>query len=292
MRSRILAAIAAFAGLMLTGTSALAGPAEFQAPRQYYLALGDSLAFGYQPDADFAHGYVQDFAMMLNAIKPVTLVNFGCPGERTDTYLGQDGICPDAGLIGQTQSQETEALGFLARHPGQVSPITLDLGGNDVVGALSSLAACSASASPPTCIRDGVDGLIEGNLETILRDLRSAAPRSEIIVLTYYNPFAAQPVAALSPGLSQLSNAVVAALNEAIDAAAAEYAARVADAYQPFNLAGPLCGGSNAPALAWSCSFPAVHSSSGLPDIHPTTAGYMLIADQFKAASTYARMGD
>src|SRR5439155_2234658 len=30
-------------------------------PKQHYLALGDSLAFGYQPDLNFDDGYVDDF---------------------------------------------------------------------------------------------------------------------------------------------------------------------------------------------------------------------------------------
>jgi hypothetical protein len=36
----------------LPGSQAHAAPATFVGPKQHYLALGDSMAFGYQPDLD------------------------------------------------------------------------------------------------------------------------------------------------------------------------------------------------------------------------------------------------
>jgi len=33
-------------------------PFKLIGPKQHYLALGDSLAFGYQPNQDYSHGYV------------------------------------------------------------------------------------------------------------------------------------------------------------------------------------------------------------------------------------------
>ncbi len=46
-------------------------------PKKYYLALGDSLAFGYQPNFDFSHGYVDDFFSNLKTHGTTTLANMG-----------------------------------------------------------------------------------------------------------------------------------------------------------------------------------------------------------------------
>jgi lysophospholipase L1-like esterase len=67
-------------------------PALLTPPRRYYLALGDSLAYGFQPDKAleglppqaFSTGYVDLFAGMLRQLRPaIDTVNYGCPGEST-----------------------------------------------------------------------------------------------------------------------------------------------------------------------------------------------------------------
>ena len=119
-------------------------PPKFNPPQKYYLALGDSLAFGFQfsiynqhypfvPPELFTHGYVDAFGRMLEGLKPeLQTVNFACPGERTRTFI--DGICsyPFALHDNYSGSQLEAAITFLRAHPGQVSPITLNLGTNDL----------------------------------------------------------------------------------------------------------------------------------------------------------------
>src|SRR5215472_9133850 len=63
-------------------------------PKKYYLALGDSLAFGYQPNFDFSHGYADYFFSNLKTHGTTTLANMGCPGETSSTFI--NGKCPDA----------------------------------------------------------------------------------------------------------------------------------------------------------------------------------------------------
>src|SRR5262249_5545645 len=65
----------------------------------YYLALGDSLAAGYQPNAKTGvgylsgKGYADDLAYALRAANHrLDYVNLGCPGETTTSML--DGGCP------------------------------------------------------------------------------------------------------------------------------------------------------------------------------------------------------
>jgi len=77
-------------------------------PTTTYLALGDSLAFGYQQEkfeanfpneapAYFESGYPNYFAKKLKALiteenKSLVLVNNGCPGETTDSMIGNGAL--------------------------------------------------------------------------------------------------------------------------------------------------------------------------------------------------------
>ncbi len=79
------------------GRSARSGrtPTPGRRRRAYYLSLGDSIAYGFQPDKDgkpppsaFDTGFVDVFAARLRKIKPkLRVVNYGCPGETTVSYV-------------------------------------------------------------------------------------------------------------------------------------------------------------------------------------------------------------
>src|SRR5262245_51242334 len=73
-------------------------PPTFNPPKQYYLALGDSLAFGFQfaifnqhfptVPPELFRGYVDDVSQMLHGIRPdIQTINLGCVGETTDTFI-------------------------------------------------------------------------------------------------------------------------------------------------------------------------------------------------------------
>jgi lysophospholipase L1-like esterase len=275
MRLRAIAVAAAIVGLLGGTSSALASPGGADSPGHYYLALGDSLAYGFQlgkflaelPNVDaatFNTGYVDDFAAMVRAVQdPLPTVNFGCPGETTASYFAGCAFSRAGGPLhnGYTGSQQAAALAFLGAHRGQVGLITLDNGANDITPCLSS--------PDPACIPKTLSA-VGANLNRALGELREAAPRAEIIVMAYYDPYAAAFPASV-PGLL--------ALNNVIAAAAAAHGARLADAFTPFNLAQPqpatLC------ALTLFCT--ALH------DVHASDAGYAVIAKQFFAASSYAQ---
>jgi len=277
MRLRPVATIAATVGLLLGTTSASASSEHFNPPKHYYLALGDSLAYGYQyakflaefPNIDatsFDTGYVDDLAARLRTVRPgIQTVNYGCPGETTASYF--TGCAYQATFplhVGYSGSQAAAALAFLRAHRGQVSPITLDNGANDTTPCLQS--------PDPNCIPTALSQ-VAANLDRALGELRAAAPNAEIIVMAYYDPYAA---------VAPQSIAITGALNHAITIAAAAHGARVADAFTPINLAQPqpatLC------ALTLFCT--ALH------DVHASNAGYAVIAQQFWAASGYSRLGD
>jgi hypothetical protein len=89
--------------LALAAVFASSANAEPKVVTQQYLGLGDSLAFGYSQQAyneneaagdpatatGFNHGYVNDYYSHLRpAENHVGLVNDGCPGETSDSMIG------------------------------------------------------------------------------------------------------------------------------------------------------------------------------------------------------------
>src|SRR5262249_40404561 len=130
----------ALAGVLAFTASATLGVRQVT-PRGYYLALGDSIAYGFQPGkpqtapaSSFDTGYVDVFAARLRKLSPsLQVVNYGCPGESTRTFVA--GGCPTRSEVRLHRpfkgAQLDAALSFLRAHPGDVSPITVTLWGND-----------------------------------------------------------------------------------------------------------------------------------------------------------------
>lgn len=241
-----------------------------------YLALGDSLAFGYSqakfnslfPNEDpaaYDTGYVDDFGKVLELVHPrVQIVNDGCPGETTDSLI--DGPCkyqlsfplhhPYVG--GPGSSQLSDALALIAAHPGTINPITIDIGANDALGLTEG--TCKFE---PACIAAGAPAVfahIGANLGEILGKLRAAAPRAETIVLGLYNPFGSK----IAGG-----NELTAALNQVMASVAASAGARFADPLPIFNPPGAL----EQPTICL-----LTNMCTPLVDIHPTDLGYAALA--------------
>ena len=132
-------------------------PRPARAPRpSYYLALGDSLSQGVQPDAAGAslptgQGYADQLYAALRRGDPgLRLVKLGCSGETTAHDDRRRRIC-----CYPAHSQLAEAISFLRAHRGQVSLITIDIGANDPDSCISraSLGAgrlCVTKSFPET----------------------------------------------------------------------------------------------------------------------------------------------
>jgi lysophospholipase L1-like esterase len=285
---RRLALLSVLSVLLAVSVAALAGPAGARGPLRgpwrpgfrppaatSYLALGDSLAFGYSqakfnslfPDenpADFESGYVNVFGDVLKLFNPtLQIVNDGCPGETTESFI--KGPCayqlefplhhPYVG--GPSSSQLSDALAYLQAHPGAVNPITIDIGANDALGLIEGTckleAACIAAGAPAVFAKIGA------NLGLILGQLRAAAPHAQIIVLGLYNPFG-ETIAG--------GDALTAALNEVEAGVAASVGARFADPLPFFNPPGAL----EAPTICL-----LTNMCTPLVDIHPTELGYKVL---------------
>ena len=262
----LLAALLIVAFTVQPAARAVAGPIG----DGYFLSLGDSLAFGYQPDlvaagdfnpADY-RGYAEDFAGMRPGL---TLVNFGCPGETSATLI--NGGCPWPGPLHDPLGSATTQLGaaqaFLAAHPGQVQLITIDIGSNDL---LALVGRCRAQGGDlQSCLQAGLPatlGSLAHNYGVILASLAALAPDARVVVFNLYNP-----LAEALPG----SDALVSVVNQTLAAIATAYHASLADAFTAINLS---AGTPAEPALicarTWECT--------PFQNIHPTDLGYRAMA--------------
>jgi len=177
-----------------------------------YVALGDSLAAGYQPGGtelrDTAYPALAA-GRLSGAGQDLTVENLGCSGETT-TSLIAGGKCdyPEG-----SQLEAAEAL--LEAADGEVALVTIDIGGNDLLRCVRSAATIDT-----TCVTEGV-GTVEKNLPGILERLRAAAGEDvPVLVLGYYNPWlAAQALDQPVKGVKEAARAYT-QLSAAIEAAA------------------------------------------------------------------------
>ena len=287
-RVRLLALLVVVASFAAVPAAHAAG--QVPAPKDNYVALGDSLAFGYQgntvgacaptncatPDTLFRTGYVDDFATAMRAVggNPTSVVNFGCPGETSSTLLnatnGTTGCTtynnPYTGgqpfPIHQPHPGTTQidaAVAYISANANRVNPITLDIGANDLLGLIRGCAndpVCIGAAAPATI------GVVAQNTAIALGKLRAAAPRAKIIVLGLYNP------AFTLPGGDYLTNSV---FNPTIANVAAQFGASFANPFQTIN------HGAAYPNEAASVCSQINICAAG--DVHPFDNGYQAIAD-------------
>jgi lysophospholipase L1-like esterase len=247
-------------------------PAHAAEQRTQYLALGDSLAFGYQPSGVFDQGYVQQLYASLHSRQgTLALTNLGCPGE-TSRSLVAGGKCPYPG--GQSQLQA--AVAFLRAHRHQVRLVTIDIGGNDVNGCVSF-----ATGIDQNCFRQGLF-TIALNLFATVAALRHAAPDATIVGMTYYDTvLAAYPTGAAGQALAKQSLPLVHQFNGLLTLIYRLAGFRVADVAGAFSTDDMTTIVNGLPLdvvricqWTWMCT---------RADIHANTAGYGVIAKAFEA---------
>jgi lysophospholipase L1-like esterase len=256
-----------------------------KAAPSYYLALGDSLARGGQPNAAGVtvptnQGYPNDiYAAEKRKIKGLKLVALGCLGESTTTMI--HGHCP-GGVKYAAGNQLAEAVKFLRNH--KVAFVTLDIGANDVDNCVSG-----GMISTP-CLSAGAAS-IQTNVPKIVGALRKAAPKVKIVAMTYYDPFLAdyltgssgQTLAQLSVGLSRQINGSLSSSFTAKKVEVADVAAAF-QTYTPFSVTTPFGGYGAVPLpvaricqLTWMCAKAPLG-----PNIHANVVGYQTIAATFE----------
>jgi lysophospholipase L1-like esterase len=247
-----------------------------------YLALGDSIAFGYRPLPSFADyrnpaaftAYPEDVARALK----LNLVNAACPGETTASMIntgapsngcetnarGGPGYRRIAPLhVSYRGSQLSYAVQYLQQHP-DTQLVTIGIGAND-------LFRCEATTADH-CAGPDLGRTLAGltaNLDTILSAVRNQAQyRHTLVVVTYY---------ALNYG-NAASVTPVEALNAALAGPAARYGARLANGFAAFRAASARAGGNTCAAGL------RIKLASGGCDLHPTALGQQVLAAAVEAA--------
>lgn len=256
--------------LALAGLDALAISLKNPGPllsRDQYLALGDSLGFGYQPNLNFTDGYVDDVYRDIHKNNVTGLVNYSCPNESSVTMI--NGNCPDRALRHSQYlgSQLDAAVSFLENHRGEINPVTFDMGANDVFTDFDAT-TCSYDAGRA---QSDIMTLDTNLTKTILPQLTQAdttttgARAGKFLMLNYYDPFAKQCPNSLP---------LIQMLNQHIAADAAQFKVPMVDIYTAFggdNMANNIC------TLTWMCS-------AKYHDVHPTTQGYAIMAQAVEQA--------
>jgi lysophospholipase L1-like esterase len=257
-------------------------------PASYYLALGDSLSQGVQPDkagasVETGQGYASQLYATLRRDHPsLRLVRLGCPGETTTTMI-HGGICRYPG-----GSQLAAADAFLRAHRGHVMLVTLDIGANDPQDCVSA-SGFGLISSCITSMPDAAD-----NLGVILADLRAAAgPSVRIVGMSYYLPELAQwRDGLLGEEIARLSARIADGYNSLLMNAYAQVNIPVADVFGAFDTTNfgdqeAVPGVGTLPrnvALicrwTWECAPPPRG-----PNQHANQAGYAVIANAFLRAA-------
>ena len=279
----VLFVVALFASIAAGAASA--DPVNGSDANGTYLALGDSVAFGYVPPQAVpapnylvAHsfvGYPEYVAQQLD----VRVSNASCPGETTASLLlagAQSNGCENSpgSPVGYStlyplhvQYQGTQmdyALHYLAAHK-HTRLITIDIGANDAFLCQETTADhCTSRAE-----LGAVANEIAGNLGTIFHDLRAVAGyHGPIVALSYYSLSYSDP--------AQIAGAQF--LNSVIGAVTTAHGGIVADGFGAFQ----------APSLAFGGDPCAAGLLIKLPDgtcnIHPSPVGHQLLAQAIAEA--------
>jgi lysophospholipase L1-like esterase len=261
-----LATAAAVAAALLSGGSSQA------ASGHPYLALGDSVGFGYITQAGFEYRNPDNFVGYPEYAAPALGfedVNAHCPGEATTGFIsatGADNGCRPYKAafplhVAYTGTQLDFATTFLVAHPN-TGLVTLELGAND---AFILEKNCAGDA---TCIATGLPAVlaqISSNVDTILRDLKATRFHGLLMVVNYYSLDYSDAA----------GTALTVALNNAITSHAQADGAVVADAFTAFLQAAAPSGGKTCVAGLLN----AAPSNQFTCDVHPSQSGQKLLAE-------------
>ena len=276
-----VAVLGLVAGLVsaLPASAAPAASAYWHSAKGTYLALGDSVAFGYVPpeavpppnyhDASSFIGYPEDVSRALH----LRVANASCPGETTASLFIRGVVSngcensPGSSTGYRTQfplhvfykgTQLRFALRYLLRHP-HTRLVTINIGANDVF-------LCQETTKDHCTSQKELQGVlkeIKQNLATIYSKIRHVAHyRGPLVALTYYSLSYSDPSAVAGV---ELLNSVIASVTKA-------FGGKVADGFAAFE--GPSMAAGGSPCKAGLL----IKLPDGTCNIHPSPAGHLLLA--------------
>ncbi|MBS1715604.1 MAG: hypothetical protein JST30_14845 [Armatimonadetes bacterium] len=248
----------------------LAGTVPAFAQTKTYIALGDSVGWGYQPDDTSRgpgdKGYVRPVADWIGTqqggVRPV-VINLSVPGEDSDSFFDTSEI---GALLNSNypvlfrKSQADLFKSKVASELGKghvITHVTYAMGANDLLELLSSQ-FLALPFEQQQALADQALATVRSNVGSQFALIRQQCPTAKIVVPGYYNPYGAFPG---SPE-DRIGRYAIPKLNVILQSLAKRANARFATDY-------PLFVGQEL-ALTWI----------GEDDVHPRDAGYGLIATQ------------
>jgi lysophospholipase L1-like esterase len=248
-----------------------------------YLALGDSVTFGYQepqvvpaPNYADAASFVA-YPELLGRELHLNVVNAACSGETSASLINaaaQSNGCentPGKGNVGYrtvyplhvhyTGSQLAFAVSYLKKHQN-VRLVSLMIGANDGFVCQETTADHCASLTEQAALA----AQIEKNVKTILSSIRKKAHyNGQIVIVNYYS----------LNYTSTAYNAQSALLNQSVDGVARPFHTEVADGYGEFETGALHSGGGNTCTAGLLTQLVNGSTPCG---IHPSFAGQSLLA--------------
>lgn len=243
-----------------------------------YVALGDSVSFGYQestvvPTPDYHraasfHGYPEQLGTALH----LKVTNLACPGETSASLI--NALAPSFGCetsyrkafplhVRYKGSQLAYAVSFLRTHK-DVRLVSLMIGANDAFLCQSENKCTSASELRSLLAK------ISRNVRVILSSIRNQAHYGgQLAIVNYYSLDYA----------STFDNSESIELNSAMDSAAKPFHAVIANGYGELKAASFRFGEN--PCLAGLLTQLGTYGTCG---IHPSYAGQALLAKALETA--------
>lgn len=268
---------------VLAAVAQAAAPAHAEPDKAGYLALGDSVAFGFIDKAGYAYGNADNFVGYpdyAGRALELQVTNASCSGEATSSFISPVGA--DAGCRGYRgafplhvsygSTQLSFATAFLAANKKTTKLVTIGLGAND--GFLLQ-ASCGGN---PACVQAGLPAAlaaIYANMNSILSNLKATGFKGTLMVVNYYSVDYSDVV----------QTGFTVALNQTLASVAAANGAVVADAFTAFKTVAALAGGK-------TCMVGLLNASTSnqlLCDVHPSQSGQQLLARTVVA--TYGKSG-
>lgn len=289
---------APLAAVIVVTAAATAQPRDFT-----YLALGDSLAWGYRSinevlpgpgDQGYVSGVADGLADRNGGIRP-TVLNFGVPGDTSANFFagGEFGAIFNTNFprVFPTGPQNALMQAALAQNPflpgGPIEFVTLQLGVNDLIDLVDIPGFLDLPLSTQLNRARAEFARIEANLSTILVDLTTALPDADIRIIGYYDPFAVfldHPE--LDPffttdgrgaDIARLSDPIIPELNGLLAGLASRFDLTYVETADIF--AGRELELTSIATIDLS-----------LPNIHPNELGYALLAERILAVPAPASL--
>lgn len=252
-----------------------------------YLALGDSLSRGVQPDGtrSLKYGYPRVLEKrLIEQIKPAPiLVEAGCGGATTESMIAGGKDCePDAPIPyaneNRASSQLIWAVKQLEARKDLPTLVTLTVGGNDITPCTSP-----SVQKVESCLEEVIP-VLKKNWTVIARRLQAAAgPKTVLAVATTYDPilgYIRLEGGKNADAAKAFHRLIVRRVNPIMRRVFAKYDWKIADVADAMHEKGSIDDRdgravSAVCTLTWAC---------GNFDVHLNDEGYALAADVFEAA--------